>query len=283
MSTNTWHVDASLLHRYRSGSLGSSAEWAIEAHVSACVPCRAVAGGVAAERHGPELEASWQAVDRAIVSPRAGRIARAVGSVGVPHDVRRVLAATPALTFAWVAAVVLSLAAVVAATHLVPSPFADDGSGGLLWFLLVAPMLPASGIVIAFGSTADPVGEIALAAPVASGRLLLVRTLAVAGIALPLTGVAALFVSAAGLAPVAWLLPAVAVAATSVALSAVVVPARAVALAQAGWVVPVGLVEALGQQPLVAFGTPTQVVAAVAAVAAVVAAVSARDRYEVAT
>lgn len=278
MTQADWHVDGRLLHRYAAGGLAPSAEWAIEAHVADCAVCREQAGEVASELHPVAVTASWDEVDRRVMTYGADR-ARVLRVLGVPADVRRVLTATPTLTLAWVVAVVAALGAVVAATHLLPSPV-GEGPVGLVWFLLAAPVLPVSGIVVAFGATSDPVGEIALAAPVASGRLLLVRTVAVVAVALPLTAVASMFVPAAGWDVVAWLAPTLAVTTTAVALVAVTTPGRAVVMAQLGWVVPVAVVAAAGRQ-LIATQFAVQVAATVIATVAAGVAVLARDRYEV--
>jgi hypothetical protein len=100
----------------------------------------------------------------------------------------------------------------------------------------VAPLLPLAGVAAAFAPGVDPAAEVALAAPMRTFRLLLVRAAAVLVATVVLTAVAALTLPGPGWAAVAWLLPAMALVTTALALSTYVSPVGAAVGIAAAWV-----------------------------------------------
>jgi hypothetical protein len=90
-------------------------------------------------------------------------------------------------------------------------------------------------VACAYGPAADPAYELTLAAPYHSVRLVLVRSCAVIGTCMVLTGVASGFLPA-GAPAVAWLLPSLALSAATLAVATRIDPAKAGAAIVAVWV-----------------------------------------------
>ena len=102
-------------------------------------------------------------------------------------------------------------------------------------FIMLAPVAPVIGAVLAFQPGIDPAGRLAGATPLAAGRLPFFRALFASGTALCAVGLASLFVSV-GLSDVAvWLLPGLALTALVVALSTWVDPRRVALLLGCLW------------------------------------------------
>ena len=99
--------------------------------------------------------------------------------LGVAPHVARLLAVTPSLTVSWFGAVAIALAVAVAGSY--------QGERGLVLFLCVAALAPVAGVAATFGRGIDPTHELALAAPMSSVRLLLLRTVAVVAVTLVVT------------------------------------------------------------------------------------------------
>lgn len=206
----TWHAGKDLLERYGGGKLPVAQAASVEAHLVACAHCRADLGPTVDARR---LTATWATIETALDAPRLGPIERLLRRVGVTPEMARLLASTPSLRTSWIAAVTLALAFAVAAAH------AGSGERAVLLFLVVAPLLPLAGAAAAFAPGFDPAAEVALAAPMRTFRLLLVRSVAVLVATLMLTALAAVALPAPGWAAAAWLLPSLALVATTLALS----------------------------------------------------------------
>lgn len=223
----SWHADTRLLDHYAAGSLASADAASLEAHLLACPQCRQ---GLAPRVDPRRLAATWTAIDAALDAPRPGPVERLLCRLGVSDHLARLLASTPSLRTSWLTAVALALAfAVVAA-------YGGTGEQALLVFLVVAPLLPLAGVAAAFTPSVDPAAEVALAAPMRTFRLLLVRAAAVLVPTLILTSLAALTLPGPGWAATAWLLPSVALAVSALALSTYVSPAPAAAAVALLWV-----------------------------------------------
>ncbi len=223
----SWHADTRLLDHYAAGSLASADAASLEAHLLACPQCRQ---GLAPRVDPRRLAATWTAIDAALDAPRPGPVERLLCRLGVSDHLARLLASTPSLRTSWLTAVALALAfAVVAA-------YGGTGEQALLVFLVVAPLLPLAGVAAAFTPSVDPAAEVALAAPMRTFRLLLVRAAAVLVPTLVLTSLAALTLPGPGWAATAWLLPSVALAVSALALSTYVSPAPAAAAVALLWV-----------------------------------------------
>ncbi|MEV0849237.1 zf-HC2 domain-containing protein [Streptomyces sp. NPDC049954] len=167
-----------------------------------------------------------------------GRFAEAVrpgaGGARWPATLR---ALCTALSPGWWAAVLL----VVAGTLVLGLGAGSGGARPLL--LAVAPVLPLAGVALAYGPYADPLHELALAAPRGGLRLLLLRTAALSAVCLPLlTAVGALLPGVPGApGPGAWLLPSLALTLTTLAAGSYVGCRAAAAGCAAGWAVAVAL------------------------------------------
>jgi hypothetical protein len=110
------------------------------------------------------------------------------------------LAAARSLDGAWLLA---TLAIVVfAALAAIPS-----AAGGRALYLLVAPLVPVAGVVMAF-ATDDPLAELTGATPYSKARLALLRTLAVVITGVPFAVAVGAVVPGIAWLAFAWLLPA---------------------------------------------------------------------------
>lgn len=232
----SWHVPADLLRAYAQDRVRDADAWSVEAHLGACPRCtdalvRAVVGtgaGALVESVRPRLLADLPA-QLSAPRPTAARRAWFLATSGV------------GARWAWWAAVAFTVVVAVAlsATGAGAGRSGQGIVGGAFagsWLTVVAPLLPLLGVALSYG-TADPACE--LVASTASGglRLLLWRTLTVLVVSLPAVLVTGLVVGLA--APVAWLLPSLALTALTLALGSFVELARAAAGVGAGWLVAV--------------------------------------------
>ncbi|MFI7028487.1 zf-HC2 domain-containing protein [Microbispora rosea] len=225
MTTGDWHIPPGLLERYLDGSLDPVGVMSVEAHLVRCARCR-----TAVPADGGWLATSWERIAAEVAAPAPPLTERLLRGAGVPGHLARLLAATPALSRAWAAAVAVALGFAVAAAHL--------AGHGFLAFLTLAPVLPTAGIALAYGRRIDPAHETYAATPMAGAPLLLVRSTAVLLTALALTALAVPLLPAATMPSVAWawLLPALTMTSGCLALATrVPLPLAAVTLG-GGWV-----------------------------------------------
>lgn len=267
-----WHVQPDLLRIYAHDEIDVAHAFSIEAHLLSCATCRAEAGRVV---EAPQLARVWSRIDDAIVTPRPSAVERVLTWVGVSDHSARLLAATPSLQLSWFLAVAAVLAFGVGAAH--------GAKDGYLIFLAVAPLLPLAGVAAAYGPGVDPTYEIGMAAPMRSGRLLLIRAAAVLTVTTALAALSALFLPGSGWQVAAWLLPSLGLVTSSLALSTVIRPLHAAAVVGGAWLVWVvaATASAAGQRlvPTV-FGELMQVVFLLVTVAALGVLVARRDRFE---
>jgi len=218
------HVQSELLAAYAGGEIEGARAYSIEAHVVECADCQAA---VARLVEPARMQRGWADIEDRLDTPRPAAIEAALGRLGVPGHLARLLAATPSLSVSWLGAVTVALAFAVIAAH--------ESERGLLLFLCVAALLPLAGVAAAFGRGLDPVFEIAVAAPFSSVRLLLLRTAAVLPTTIALAGIAALTLPGVGWTAAAWLLPSLGLTVMSLALATYVAPSRAFGGVTAGW------------------------------------------------
>ncbi len=269
---NLTHIDEQLLIGYCELSVTAASAAAVEAHLMSCASCRARFADMASlADDGPiNQQAVWDGVLELVDRPTRSVTERLLGVMRVRPDTAKLLATTPALRLAWLAAVVFVAAFAVAAARV-------EGDGP--WLLLViAPLLPVAGVATAYGPALDPTYEIGVAAPMSGLRLTLMRTLAVIATTVPLLAVAALVVPGGGWVVFGWVLPSFALVALTLALSTAISPERAGVLVGVGWFVAlVVLIDRNGTDEFVArsliFSSSGQAVVAVVAVigAAIVA------------
>jgi hypothetical protein len=89
---------------------------------------------------------------------------------------------------------------------------------GVAALLAFAPLAPLLGVVAAFRPSSDPAGEITLATPVATMRLVLLRTLVVAMTSIPVGLLAALLLPVRTWLLLGWVLPGLALCAVTLAV-----------------------------------------------------------------
>ena len=258
-----WHADDAVLEGYAAGTLDDATAFSVEAHLLTCDLCRARTAPFA---DAPRLDSVWAGVQELVDRPSETPVERLLLRFGVPEHLARLLAATPSLTLSWLSAIALCLAFAVIAAHE-----SDQAVGA---FLVLAPLLPLAGVAAAYGPWLDPVYEIALAAPLQTFRLLLLRTSVVLAGTMLLTAVAALTLPSLDWRAAAWLLPALGLVLVSLALATYVAPALAFGGVATVWVGSVLLVRAGSGDTDAAFAAPAQAVFAIAA--AVAAAVLVR-------
>jgi len=226
MSVNGWHADPSLIERYASGSIDQANAASVEEHLIACGPCRALAAQ-AVDR--TRLELVWTKVRAEADRPPMPLVARLLVGLGVREHVARLIAATPALTLSWVLAIVMALGWSVAVARTGPvSP---------LFFLIVAPLIPLSGVALAYGPGVDPTFEMTVAAPMSSFRLFVLRAGTVLVATIALIGIASTVLPSMGMRAIAWMLPALGVTFAAAALSTWWHSALASASVGTAWIV----------------------------------------------
>ncbi|HEX4699845.1 MAG TPA: zf-HC2 domain-containing protein [Actinomycetes bacterium] len=268
MTTTGWHIDDVTLERYAAGDTTAAVAASAEAHLITCADCRArLEPAVAPAR----LAGIWAEVDDRVEELSRPWPERALSRLGVPEDTARLLAATPSMVTSWLAALSIGVAFAVAAS--------GSSTRGLLIFLTVAPMLPVAGVAAAYGRHGDPSYELAVSAPYSLMRLMLLRSLAVVGGTMLLTGLGSLLLLGHGWTAAAWLLPALALTSTTLALSARIAPVWAAASVLTSWVGVVLLVQGGTGVRLAAFGPVGQLVAAAVVAVAVLALVAQRSRF----
>ena len=230
---NATHIDEQLLIGYCELSVTAATAATVEAHLMTCASCRAELADVATlADEGPMNQQSvWDGVLERVDRPTRSITERLLGVLRVRPDMAKLLATTPALRLAWLAAMVFVAAFAVAAASV-------DGDGPWL-FLVIAPLLPVAGVATAYGPALDPTYEIGVAAPVSGLRLTLLRTLAVIATTIPLLAVAALIAPGGGWVVFGWVLPSFALVAITLALSTAISPERAGAVVGVGWLVAV--------------------------------------------
>lgn len=269
MSTHhpAWHADDQDLATYLDGGTPPVLAASLETHLLGCAPCR---GRLATLTDAGEQEVAWtrlvDTVDRPSRSPWIIRSA-----VATPLMVRA----------AAVAVLLVGLVPLLAATAW--------GDRGLVTLLVLAPLAPVAAVALAYRDSSDPTGEMGLATPVAGLRLVALRALLVAAVAMPVALAVLLTVDRwLGDVPVrlafAWCLPGLALAALVLLAGTTRIDPVHVALAGgAGWELLVGSVVVAHRSlrpELVAdaiAGPGVQAAALVVAVAAVATTVVRRD------
>jgi hypothetical protein len=221
-----WHVAAPQLEAFRDGSIGRTHAASVEAHLVSCARCRqalsagADAGGI--ERRDRMWARIADAVDRPGPQARFDSVwARAtVGS--------------PPLAGAALVALLLALAAPLMADAMSPR-------AGVTALLAFAPLAPLLGVVAAFRPSSDPAGEITLATPVATMRLVLLRTLVVATASIPIGVLVAVLLPVRTSLLVGWVLPGLALCAVTLAVGTRVEVGRLAVSLALGWGVLVSM------------------------------------------
>lgn len=269
MNEMEWHLDATVLDRYRDDRLDAASTFSVEAHLVACATCASQV-----REHVPtaRLDAVWDEIVDRLDAPARTPVERVLVGLGVRDHVARLLAGVPALTVPWVGAVATVLGFAVLSAHLRPS--------GLVFFLIVAPLLPLAGIATAYGPGLDPTYEIGVSAPLRGSRLLMIRAVAVLAVSTVLSFAAALALPGAGWALAAWILPSLALALLALALGTFGAPTRSAASIAFVWAVLVTGAEIVHGAGLLAFGEVGQITSAAVVLGAAALLAVRRDRVE---
>ena len=238
----SWHAEPSVLRDYAGGSLDDVRALSVEAHLLACEPCRLRLVELADARR---LDAVWDRVVASVEEPNQSGAERVLRRLGVPEHLARLVAATPSLSGAWLAAVALCLAFAVAAANV--------GHWSSIGFLALAPLLPVAGVALAYGPWLDPVYEISVAAPMSNFTLLLVRASATLASTLLLAGAAALALPGPAWHAAAWLLPALALTVATLALGSYVSQVSAAVVVSLVWMTMVPFGSAVADERLAVF------------------------------
>ena len=224
----SWHLDPASVRRYRDGELAAGQFASIDTHLATCADCRAV---VAADADIVALARVKVGIDARLDTPRVSLVERLLRAVGVAPVAARIMSVSLSLTASWLAAstVVLAFAALAAAN--------GSGRAGFGAFLVAAPLVPMAGVALAFGPGLDPAHQITVAAPMPTARIILLRSLAVVGAAVPMILLVSIALPGWSTLAVAWLLPALALGGASLALGTVVPVGRAAAGLGLVWLV----------------------------------------------
>ena len=258
----TWHADPNDLAAYAGGADDPVLAASVETHLLRCADCRTALARVADRR---ETERRWATLTDVVDTPRAAPLAR----LGV---------STRPLRAAWLLAALLVL--------LVPVvPALVTGGPGLPTLLLaLAPIAPSLAVALAYRTSSDPAGEMALAAPVAGLRIVSVRALLVGLAAAPLGVAAALAVQLPLAVALGWLLPGLALSSlVLLAGTTRVDPAAVPGALSITWALAVGMPAASRRDSVDAVidtvaGAPVQLLALAIAVAALALTVSRREQ-----
>lgn len=202
-----WHASPVDLHHYRLGTVDELAALSIEAHLERCALCRET---IAESADPLLLESMWDRIADRVDQPAVGVVERLLCRIGLEPGTARLVAATPALRLAWIAAVAL----VVGVVTVGCIQWDSDGP-----FLALAPLLPLAGVAAAFAPGTDPAGEVGLATPLFGFGLVLRRAEVVLASSFAVLLLGALALPGLDGRDAGWVLPALALSSAAVALS----------------------------------------------------------------
>lgn len=202
----TWHAPPDALERYATGDIDAVTACSIDAHLEHCAACREA---LAATADPLLLEAMWEGVIERVDQGHPAVVERVLRRIGLDEGTARLVAATPALRLAWMAAVAVIVGIVVLACGQ-----ADSDAP----FLVLAPLLPLIGVAAAFAA-ADPAGEIGMATPLFGLGLVLRRSEVVLVTSFGILLVGALALPGFETRDAGWVLPALAMSFSTIALA----------------------------------------------------------------
>lgn len=221
------------------------------------------------------LDANFDAIIGELTAPPRGHLERALIAMRVPEPTARMVAATPVLRWAWIAA--------VGAVLLLAASAGDAGwdqRDRLAFLLALAPVVPVLSVAVAYGAHADRAYEVSIAAPLSGFRLLVLRTITVVAAAAALTTLTALVSAAPGLLRLAWLAPSLATTSLTLALGATWGLRRAAVGVALTWLVVVVAVSQATDDAVAPFVWPAQVMWLVVGVGATAVVLRSRSRWD---
>jgi hypothetical protein len=224
-AVDEWHVSDHELERYANHAIPTFARASVEAHLLECDRCRATltqTHASPARREG--VDETWARIaDRIDVTRRPLRSSTTALQVST---------SSPLLLFATFAVAFGVIVSVAIASAVAPR-------ASLPLFVMLAPLAPVVGAVLAFQTGIDPAGQLARATPLASGRLPFLRAMLSCGAALVAVALSSVFVPV-GLGDVAiWLLPGLALTSLVVAISTWIDPSRVALVLIGAWAMAV--------------------------------------------
>jgi hypothetical protein len=225
MSTGTWHLDPAALEEYLGGRLDALAGASVEQHLMHCGDCRAA---VAPLVEAPALDLVWDRIEAVVHRPELPAPIRLARRMGLTEPASILLTSAASMRTAWLSSTVVALG-----FAFVASKFSD---GGVLWpFLVVAPLVPAIGVAVSYGSAAESLESLVTTTPYGRTRLIMVRTLAVLVTCLPLAFLLSLLLPGPLWVAAAWLGPAMAMIPVMMAIASFVGPRPAAAAVAVLW------------------------------------------------
>lgn len=223
-----WHVAVDDLRRWVGQSAVPELSASIEQHLLCCASCvDAVAGLVAEDSvRREELEHGWHRLRDQVQVGRRSWLERALSAVGVPSQDALLVASARAFR----GPLLVGVLAVLVFAELA-SQFGS--SRGVVFFLAVGPLLPTALVALSFDPDLEPALEQELATPYPPARLVLLRTIAVLGLATPVAVLLGVVIPG----PLAWLwlLPAAGFVTAELAWSTWFSPLSGVAVIGAVW------------------------------------------------
>ena len=201
-----WHADAELLAEYAGGRLDLARTASVEQHLLGCGRCRA---GVAALADQPLLDRVWADTVDVLDRPSASVGERLLTALGVAPPAARLASKASTARRAWLWSCALLAVFAFAAPH--------TGGWLVMWFLVLAPLVPVTGVALAYGPDTDPLHEVVVAAPCSRVRLILLRSLLVVPVTGALVLVTGLTVPGGPETSALWLLPGLALSALTLA------------------------------------------------------------------
>ena len=175
------------------------------------------------------IEANWRAIQIELDAPRPSFTERVLRRVGVPENISRIMAATPALRRSWFAA--LGLVMFLALTVADPTRPLDS----YFPVLFLAPLVPVLGVAMAYGPVADPAHEIGLATPMRGLKLVIIRAATVLAFTTVGLGLVSLVSPAPAAIAFAWLLPSLGLSISALALMTRFTPRRSAFAVGVAW------------------------------------------------
>ena len=226
-AVDEWHVSDHELERYTKRTIPTFVRASVEAHLLECDRCRsALTLTYASPARTVDVDATWSRIaDRIDVTRRPLRSSTTALQVST---------SSPLLLLATLGVALGVIVSVAIASAIAPR-------ASLPLFVMLAPLAPVVGAVLAFQTGIDPAGQLARATPLASGRLPFLRAMLSCGAALVAVAVSSVFVPV-GLGDVAvWLLPGLALTSLVVAISTWIDPGRVALVLIGGWALAVSV------------------------------------------
>jgi len=252
-----WHADAELLAAYAGGRLDLARTASVEQHLMSCGACRAM---VAAVADRTLLERVWADTVDVLDRPRVSLGERVLTGFGLTAPSARLAGNASTARRAWFWACALL------AVFGLAAPVADGRLA--VWLLILAPLVPMTGVAMAYGPDTDPMHELVVSSPYPRLRLVLLRSLLVVPVTGVLLLVSSLSVPGGPETAVLWLLPGLALAAVTLALEGRFGALRVAVALSLGWIAFTAGASAGTGSVLAAYGPSVQVVCLAALVAA---------------